>query len=477
MKKILFFFAVTLLALSCSKDFGDTNVDTKKPAVVPPGSLFANAQKSLVDVMTSTNVNNNIFRMLAQQWTETTYIDEANYDLTTRNIPQNFWNTIFTGVLINLKETQRLIPAQNDAFFPAKVKANQNACAEILNVYAYATLVNTFGNMPYSQSLDYTVVYPEYDDAAAIYDDLLARLNKALTDIDVNEAGFDGNDLLYGGNMAGWKKFGSSLKLRLGMMLADVDAAKAKTIVESAAADAVTDNADNVVFAYLSSPPNTNPVWVDLIQSGRQDFVAANTLVDFMKDLADPRIPAYFTTDAAGGYSGGIYAANNSFVTYSKPSDAVSAPDYPSVLFDAAEGHFLLAEAVERGFNVGGTAAVHYEEGVRASIAAWGGSTAAADAYMLNANVAYATAPGDWKVKIGNQAWIALYNRGFDAWTEWRRLDAPTLNIPDGLTYADIPRRYTYPVQEQNLNVTNYERASTAIGGDAVTTKLFWDKF
>jgi hypothetical protein len=28
--------------------------------------------------------------------------------------------------------------------------------------------------------------------------------------------------------------------------------------------------------------PNTNPVWVDLVQSGRSDFVIANTLIDFM---------------------------------------------------------------------------------------------------------------------------------------------------------------------------------------------------
>jgi hypothetical protein len=414
--------------------------------------------------------------MLAQQWTETTYIDEANYDLSTRNIPQNFWNTLYTGVLSNLKETQRLIPSQNDAFYPAAVKANQNACAEILNVYAYATLVNTFGDVPYSESLDYTKVYPVYDDAAGIYTDLLARLNKALADINVSAGGFDGSDLLYGGDMAGWKTFGTSLKLRLGMILADSNPATAKSTVEAAAAGIVADNADNVVFHYLSSPPNTNPVWADLIQSGRKDFVAANTLVDFMKNLSDPRVPAYFTTDAAGGYSGGIYAANNNFVTYSKPSSDLTSPDFGSVLFDAAEGHFLLAEAAERGMNVGGTAAAHYEAGIRASIAFWGGSSADADAYLANANVAYATAPGDWKTKIGNQAWIALYNRGFDAWTEWRRLDAPTLNVPEGLTYGDIPVRYTYPVQEQNLNIENYNRASTAIGGDAVTVKIFWDK-
>jgi hypothetical protein len=57
--------------------------------------------------------------MFAQHWTETTYIDEANYDLSTRNIPQNFWNIMFSGgfisnqsstqagVLLNLREAAR----------------------------------------------------------------------------------------------------------------------------------------------------------------------------------------------------------------------------------------------------------------------------------------------------------------------------------------------------------------------------------
>jgi hypothetical protein len=40
--------------------------------------------------------------------------------------------------------------------------------------------------------------------------------------------------------------------------------------------------------------PNTNPVWVDLVQSGRSDFVIANTLIDFMNTLSDPRRAAYF---------------------------------------------------------------------------------------------------------------------------------------------------------------------------------------
>jgi len=34
-----------------------------------------------------------------------------------------------------------------------------------------------------------------------------------------------------------------------------------------------------------------------------------------------------------------------------------------------------------------------------------------------------------------------------------------------------------YPSTEQTLNGANWKAASTAIGGDLMTTKLFWDKF
>jgi Susd and RagB outer membrane lipoprotein len=63
-----------------------------------------------------------------------------------------------------------------------------------------------------------------------------------------------------------------------------------------------------------------------------------------------------------------------------------------------------------------------------------------------------------------------------DAWISWRRLDNPQL-LPATDALTDIPLRFPYPVNEQNVNRINYEAASTAIGGDDVATKLWWDKF
>jgi hypothetical protein len=61
-------------------------------------------------------------------------------------------------------------------------------------------------------------------------------------------------------------------------------------------------------------------------------------------------------------------------------------------------------------------------------------------------------------------------------YTTWRRLDYPVFNVAPTLeTTQDIPTRFTYPIEEQTLNADNYKSASSAIGGDEMTTKLFWD--
>jgi hypothetical protein len=146
------------------------------------------------------------------------------------------------------------------------------------------------------------------------------------------------------------------------------------------------------------------------------------------------------------------------------------------LLLDFSEIEFFLAEAKERGYNVPGTASEYYTAAITASILYWGGSEGEAEAYLTGPLVNYATAGLDYKQKIGFQKWLSMYNRGWDAWIEQRRFDAPSLPAPpDPVT--DFPVRFTYSIDEQNINTTNYDAASKAIGGDDVTTKLFWDKF
>src|SRR5690606_32640628 len=124
-------------------------------------------------------------------------LDEPRYNMTSRIIPQNVWQRLYRDVLADLKEAKRL--AEADEFTIEAVKNNQLAQIEIMEVYAWSVLVNTFGNVPYSQALDPDIPLPVYDDAETVYNDILGRLDAALTLISPEVEGIEEGDLLYEG--------------------------------------------------------------------------------------------------------------------------------------------------------------------------------------------------------------------------------------------------------------------------------------
>jgi hypothetical protein len=482
-KIALLFFII--FGSSCERDLASLNEDPKNPAAVTSASLFTNAERSFARTIASSNVNLNIFRLIVQYWQETTYTAESRYNLNSRNIPSNFWQALYRDVLRDLQEARTRIPTElkdPDPQRDAAIKKNQIAIIDILQVYTYYYLVTTYGDIPYGEALNIENVFPQYENQRTVFNDLLRRLDEDIANLDatVDQTGMGTADVIYGNdananNVEQWERFANSMKLKLGMTIADADPTRARTAVESAVAAGVfQSNADIAEFDFLGFPPNTNPIWEDLVQSGRKDFVAASTIIDTMETFDDPRLPLYFTVDQDGGYSGGSPGRSSSYSIFSKPSDQVIRPTFPGILLDYSEVEFFLAEAKERGWNVPGTAQEHYNAGITASILYWGGLPQAATAYLAQPEVAYNSAASDWRQKIGIQKWIALYNRGIDAWIEQRRLDFPRLQPAFG-ALSGFPVRFTYPVNEQNYNTANYNKAAASIGGDDVETPLFWD--
>ncbi len=482
--KYLSFILLTVLLAACTENFDDFNIDKKNPAIVPGNALFTGAQLTLADQISTPNVNLNIFRLFSQYWTETTYTDEANYDIVNRTIPDNTFQAYYRDVLKDLDEAARLISEETTANqSEAVAKQNRLHIIDLMMVYAYQNLVDIFGDIPYTDALDLEKVLPVYDDAFTIYQDLISRVNAALSGLDDSEGSFGSADILYGGDISAWIKFGNSLKLKLGITIADHDAGLAKSTIEAAVSGVFESNDDNALLAYLSSPPNSNPVYDELVLTGRKDFVGANTMIDLLNSLDDPRRASYFTmvdTSSVTGveklaYLGGVYGESSPYAQYSHVADPILEATFPGIFLTYDEVLFYLAEAAERGFLVPYTAEQYYNDAVTASFEFWGVSDVGA--YLAKPEVAYGTAQGTWKEKIGTQAYLAFYTRGLEAYTEWRRMDYPIFNIPPAITeYSEIPKRFTYPVNEQTLNPVNYAAAATAIHGDELTTKLFWDK-
>ncbi len=468
MKKIFYFIMVLSIFIGCSDaDYEELNRDPNNPTQVSADQLFVSATKSLFDQMESTNVNINVFRLFSQYWTETTYTDEENYDLNNRRIPDNHWSEIYRDILFDIKDAKSIVEAEEGTTSP---KIGQ---LTVLEVYAWQILVDTFGDIPFTEALQgKEIKSPVYDNDTDVYNALATMIDSAISTLNSGQ-GFESSDLIYGGDLSAWSKFANSLKLKLGARLSEVNPTLAGTMMSEAVSGGVfTSNNDNATLAYEGTTPNTNPIWIALVQSGRNDFVAANTLVDHMNSLDDPRRSVYFKENlGADTYVGGTYGASATFSAYTHVGEMLHDPTFRGVLMDYAEVEFSLAEAVELGI-VSGSAESHYNAGVTASFNNWGVSDVAT--YLANPDVAYTTASGTWKEKIGMQYWLAMYNRGFEGWYVYRKFDAPTFNVA-ATSGLPVPKRYTYPIAEQSINEANWSAASSAIGGDEQQTSVFWD--
>src|SRR4030043_29791 len=139
----LSFILLTVLLAACTENFDDFNIDKKNPAIVPGNALFTGAQLTLADQISTPNVNLNIFRLFSQYWTETTYTDEANYDIVNRTIPDNTFQAYYRDVIKDLNEAAKLI-AIEETPLPADPVIIQNRIQiiELLTAYSFQQLVD-----------------------------------------------------------------------------------------------------------------------------------------------------------------------------------------------------------------------------------------------------------------------------------------------------------------------------------------------
>lgn len=183
------------------------------------------------------------------------------------------WSTAYQGVLAN---AEALIPLAQ-----AQKKYIHSGMAKVLEAYTLGTLVDVFGDIPYTEAIkgaDNTT--PAADQGANVYKAVLTLLDDAIADLN-NAASAAGPkvDLYYSGTKANWVTLAKTLKLKFLMQTRLVDAGAASKIQAL-----LTEN--------------------DLIKTAAQDFVFR-----YGKSLApDSRHPDY-----AGDYNnngGGNYLSN-----------------------------------------------------------------------------------------------------------------------------------------------------------------------
>jgi len=418
-----------------------------------------------------------------------------------------------------------------------------NAAAKIMSVWNYMKLVDTFGDIPYTQALrgEEGILTPEYDPAADVYQALIATcdeandiINNTVTPLRLTK----GSDPLFGplaestterdaiAQMADWKRFANSLKLKMLVRIAasagtftfdDVDNSGGVSDGDFITDDAIVDP------GYEKNRPN--PEW----------NTWGRTTADALSNAS--RIP---TTFSFAFYSGTKLSdagrGRTIFVNYpSTPTNqlgnevnnpvavasqvqwagsgayaglgVLKGPAQGQPILLLAEVKFLLAEAQLTGkltlggyatsFNEGITASFNYlykdqTEAVTAAVAPLvtaymtANNTANIGARSYLVNIADATTDAQRLEAIITQKYIANNMIASDeSYNEFRRTGYPVTS-PGGAPAVDIasnkstitdrtdrlPTRVMYPSSEAAYNAANYRNIDYR---SATAERIFWD--
>ncbi|MBI6115512.1 SusD/RagB family nutrient-binding outer membrane lipoprotein [Salegentibacter maritimus] len=174
---------------------------------------------------------------------------------------------------------------------------------------------------------------------------------------------------------------------------------------------------------------------------------------------------------------------------FSEPADWIINPKnqgqeiFPEVVFTAAEGNFLQAEAIIKGFGTGDAQAL-YQEGIRQAMKVWRVDESEIEAFIANEEMALLNGTDEENLeKIAIQRWIVSYTDGFEAWAIVRDTGYPA-QLANGVSDYDIysagtlngeyPQRMRYGNQEYNTNGANVEAAIQEQGPDEQGTELWW---
>ncbi|HEV2482147.1 MAG TPA: SusD/RagB family nutrient-binding outer membrane lipoprotein, partial [Puia sp.] len=206
-------FALVTVLASCGKNY--FNINNNNPNQVtglPPKTLMAGILNSAASIVTTDYPFLGCYQgywTIAQGFSDIT--DYANYNYST-NFGQGIWMDIYAN-LGNINYIE-----QSAASDPTLVL--YGAMARIMKALHYQLLVDIYNNVPYHQASNALILYPRYDSAQGIYEDLILQIDTAIAMINGANASVAvqpdvTSDIMFGGNMLLWKEFGNTLKLRM----------------------------------------------------------------------------------------------------------------------------------------------------------------------------------------------------------------------------------------------------------------------
>lgn len=477
--KLTIYISLILVIGSCTKKFDDINTN---PVLVTEEIIQPSMLLSAV-------LKNSIF----PTYENSTFKEYANYfsnEASGAIFQDRDWTEPFADFqsnLINIAEVIRLTADDPDL-------SNQNAIARIWKVWVFHQLTDAYGDLPYFeavQNMNETVNQPRYNTQEEIYRDFFKELGEAVAALspDGSKKSFGNADLLFGGDVKKWARFGNSLRLRLALRVRYADADLATQNVNAVLTQPLIDeNTWNAKLATLDDGDisNRNPLYNEYVNSNGYPVWAGFTVTQELLKRNDPRLDVFISPASIGaaGYRGRPMTLHtDQKLRYGNDSTAVLPLTFQQavqdiIIFNAAEVYFLRAEAALAGLS-GEDAEAMYRAGIEASLEQYNVVAGEIAGYLASpaGSLSGPTEEEDLE-NIIVQKYLAMYNQGTEAWAEYRRTGYPKIWTGNdfGSTAGAIPRRLTYPQSEYSLNNANVTEAAGHInGGDKMLSRVWWD--
>jgi Starch-binding associating with outer membrane len=486
--KLKIYSIITTLALflaSCTGDYLNINDNPNSAVSATPELVLSAALNTTGGRLTHNQIGNFFGGYWAPSGSYSGFIEERQFDYNA-SYGTNVWNSCYD----NLQDYQYILEKAT-----AQKWSSVIGIAKVMRVFNYQILVDTYGNVPYSDALKGTAsIRPKYDDAQAIYDDLVKTLDGASADLKAVTSATNpspgAQDIVFKGDMAKWRRFANTLRLRLLVRQSNVTGKDLKTEVGKVVAEGggflKAGETVGSTPGYLKSTGKQNPFWENYVANAaggdagtKQAYVASDFFITTIQDgLKDPRLARLAAKNNAGIYVGVPLGDGNDANLFPKRSwfgpAIIKSFDQPMVLMTAAESFFLQSEAVQRGYTTGDAKAL-YEAGITEAFTAAGlTSTEAATYYARTTpNVGWA-ASTDKIEAIITQKWVAMFSlTGFEAWSEVRRTGFPRVPLATKAVQAKAPARLFYPTSEIATNSENVAAQNVTSQFD---NKIFWAK-
>ena len=447
MKKLAIISAIVLgFGFASCDSYLDINQDPNSPAEsnMTPSIMMPAAEMNLAATY------GNLMRIPAGYYTQhfahafgtSNYVDYSQFTMSaTRS--STAYSQMMRGALKNLETIRNL----------AKDKEEWGTylAATTLRAFGFQSLVDCYGEIPFSEAFDVSNPTPHYDQGADIYAALIAELDEALSK--VTGAEVVATNFLFPGQRANaWIQFANAVKLK--MLSRESGVASVDSQI-GAIISAGNLPAGDVAYAncWSNETGQMNPYYSEEFATGfgsTQINVVANVAIIgtmLQKDsegavvYEDPRLAAFFETNGSGNYTGGISGSNFSTSDAYKSTywcRPVASYDMPVYLITKSEIEFFISEYYARQGNHD-QAAAHYAAAIAASFATAGVAGA-------EENVAFFPYDSsNYKKSIGIAKWIALTGTNdFESYCELRRLRYPAFGSVKGIDMYNLQTDASY---------------------------------